>query len=51
LEEVDEDMCDTDEAKVAFNSFKAKFAVFYRKLATTKPEDVVFKYKLSSDTL
>ena len=47
LEEADEDLCDTEEDKVAFRAFKAKFVAVYRKLATTKPKDVVY---LSSRT-
>ncbi|CAN6206486.1 unnamed protein product [Urochloa humidicola] len=45
LEEDDEDLCDTEEAKVAFRAFKTKFVTFYRKLAARRPEDVVFNYK------
>ncbi|CAN6226580.1 unnamed protein product [Urochloa humidicola] len=50
LEEDDEDLCDTEEAKVAFRTFKVKWVSFYRKLAARRPEDVVFKYKPPSDT-
>jgi hypothetical protein len=50
LEEADEDLCDTEEDKVAFRAFKAKFVAVYLKLATTKPEDVVFKDQPPSDT-
>jgi len=39
LEEADEDLCDTEEAKVAFRAFKAKIVHFYRKAANTKPEE------------
>ena len=50
LEEGDEDLCDTEENKVAFRAFKAKFVPFYRKLDNTKPKDVVFKVQTPSDT-
>ncbi|CAL5084726.1 unnamed protein product [Urochloa decumbens] len=50
LEEDDEDLCDTEEAKVAFRAFKTKFVSFYRKMAARRPEDVVFNYKPPSDT-
>ncbi|CAO2207136.1 unnamed protein product [Urochloa humidicola] len=50
LEEEDEDLCDSEEAKIAFRAFKTKFAGVYRRLATTKPEDIVFKHKPPSDT-
>ncbi|CAN6176671.1 unnamed protein product [Urochloa humidicola] len=50
LEEDDEDLCDTEEAKAAFRAFKVKWVSFYRKLAARRPEDVVFKYKPPSDT-
>ncbi|KAL6657191.1 hypothetical protein ACP70R_004971 [Stipagrostis hirtigluma subsp. patula] len=46
LEEDDEELCDTEEAKVAFRAFKVKFAAFYRSMAT---EDVVFKHKPRSN--
>lgn len=48
LEEEDEDLYDTEEAKIAFRAFKVKFAAFYRSLATTKPQ---FIYDPPSDTL
>ncbi|CAM0151535.1 unnamed protein product [Urochloa decumbens] len=50
LEEDDEDLCDTEEAKVAFRAFKTKFVSFNRKMAARRPEDVVFNYKPPSDT-
>ena len=50
LVEADEDLCDTEEAKVAFRAFKAKIVHFYRKAANTKPEDVVLKVQTPSDT-
>ena len=48
LEEADEDLCDTEEDKVAFRAFKATVVV-YRKLVTTKPEDVVFRDRPPSE--
>jgi hypothetical protein len=48
LEEEDEDLCDTEEAKIAFRAFKVKFAALYRSLAGTKP---VFIYDPPSDTM
>ncbi|CAL4967809.1 unnamed protein product [Urochloa decumbens] len=50
LEEQDEDLCDSEEAKAAFRAFKMKFVSFYRKLATPKPENVLSKPKPPSDT-
>nr|CAB3455320.1 unnamed protein product [Digitaria exilis] len=50
LEETSEDLCDTEEAKVAFRKYKAESVSWYRKLATTRPEDVVLNYKPPSDT-
>ncbi|CAN6350142.1 unnamed protein product [Urochloa humidicola] len=50
LEERDEDLCDSEEAKAAFRAFKMKFVSFYRKLATPKPENILFKPKPPSDT-
>lgn len=45
LEERDEDSwwCATEE-KVELRQFKAKWVSFYRRLGTTRPEDVVFDY-------
>ena len=48
--ELEENLCGTEEAKVAFCEYKAKFISWYRRLATTRPEDVVFNYKPPSDT-
>lgn len=50
LEEADEDLCETEEIKVAFRAFKDKFSRFLRKLATTKPWEVRFKSDPPSDT-
>jgi len=48
--ELEENLCGTEEAKVAFREYKAKIFSWYRRLATTRPEDVVFNYKPPSDT-
>lgn len=50
LEEKSEDSCETEEAKAAFREYKTKFVSWYRRLAATRPEDVVFNYKPPSDT-
>ena len=50
LEEKDENLYGTEEAKVVLCEYKAKFISWYRRLATTRPEDVVFNYKPPSDT-
>ncbi|KAL6896863.1 hypothetical protein ACP4OV_007435 [Aristida adscensionis] len=42
LEEEDEELCDTEEAKLAFRVFKVKFAAIYGRLASRKPEDFFF---------
>lgn len=47
LEEEDEDGCATEEDKIAFRAFKAKFAAVYRSFAT----EPVLKYNPPSDTL
>ncbi|CAN6219956.1 unnamed protein product [Urochloa humidicola] len=50
LEEDDENLCDSEEAKAGFRAFKLKFVSFYRMLANRRPEDVVLNFKQPSDT-
>uniref|UniRef100_A0ACD5UJC2 Uncharacterized protein n=1 Tax=Avena sativa TaxID=4498 RepID=A0ACD5UJC2_AVESA len=50
LEAIDPNGCDSEEAKIAFIAFQAEEAARYRRIARTRPQDLVLRPIVLSDT-